>query len=172
MFYRLNRWSRSRSAWLILALSALTLEIMALGLQYGWQLQPCVLCVYQRAGLAGIIAAGLVGAIAPPSPLRLVAILGWIIASAKTMSIAWEQTLLQLHPPLFATCDFMARFPDWLPLDRWLPVVFTAGGSCLDHTWTLLSLSMPQWVVGLTSVYLVVALLVLVAQLPRFKRNN
>jgi disulfide bond formation protein DsbB len=36
---------------------------------------PCVMCIYERCALFGIMGAGLVGAIAPKTPLRYVAII-------------------------------------------------------------------------------------------------
>ncbi len=46
------------------------------------------------------------------------------------------------------TCDFMARFPDWLPLGKWLPQVFVASGDCAERQWSFLTLEMPQWLLG------------------------
>ncbi|VDH23496.1 disulfide bond formation protein B [Escherichia coli] len=43
--------------------------------------------------------------------------------------------MLQLYPSPFATCDFMVRFPEWLPLDKWVPQVFVASGDCAERQW-------------------------------------
>ncbi|VFS73396.1 Disulfide oxidoreductase [Kluyvera cryocrescens] len=104
------------------------------------------------------------GAIAPKSPLRYVAIFIWIYSAFRGLQLAWEHTMIQLHPSPFMTCDFMARFPSWLPLDKWLPQVFVASGDCSVRQWEFLSLEMPQWLVGIFAAYLIVALLVLIAQ--------
>ena len=73
-------------------------------------------------------------------------------------------------PSPFQTCDFAARFPTWLPLDKWLPQVFVASGDCSVRQWQFLSLEMPQWLVGIFAAYLLVAILVIVAQ--PFKAKN
>lgn len=61
----LNQCSRGRGAWLLLALTAFALELVALWFQHVMLLKPCVLCIYERSALFGVMGAGLVGAIAP-----------------------------------------------------------------------------------------------------------
>uniref|UniRef100_A0A914YHZ8 Uncharacterized protein n=1 Tax=Panagrolaimus superbus TaxID=310955 RepID=A0A914YHZ8_9BILA len=41
----------------------------------------------------------------------------------RGVQLTYEHTMLQLYPSPFATCDFMVRFPEWLPLDKWVPQV-------------------------------------------------
>ncbi len=60
----LNQCSRGRGAWLLMALTAFALEMVALWFQHVMGLKPCVLCIYERCALFGIMGAGLVGAIA------------------------------------------------------------------------------------------------------------
>ena len=69
MLRYLNQSSRGRSAWLLLALTAFALELVALWFQHVMLLKPCVLCIYERCALFGIMGAGLVGAIAPKSQI-------------------------------------------------------------------------------------------------------
>lgn len=69
----LNQCSRGRGAWLLMAFTALALEMVALWFQHVMLLKPCVLCIYERCALFGVMGAGLVGAIAPKTPLRYVA---------------------------------------------------------------------------------------------------
>ncbi|GAA0472341.1 MULTISPECIES: disulfide bond formation protein DsbB [Tatumella] len=172
MLRLLNRCSKGRSAWALLALTALALELTALWFQHVMGLKPCVMCIYERCALLGVLLAGIVGAIAPATPLRFVGIIGWLIAAGEGLRLSWEHTMLQLHPPLFATCDFMARFPSWLRLDKWVPGMFVASGDCLDRSWTLFSLSMPQWLVVVFAVYLLIGVLVFIAQLKNFSRQR
>lgn len=135
-------------------------------------LKPCVLCIYERCALFGIMGAGLVGAIAPKTPLRYAAIAIWLYSAGKGIALAWEHTQMQLHPSPFMTCDFAARFPSWLPLDKWLPQVFVASGDCSVRQWEFLTLEMPQWLVGIFVAYFVVALLVLIAQPFKPKKRD
>jgi hypothetical protein len=98
------------------------------------------------------------------TPLRYVAIIIWLYSALRGLQLAWEHTMIQLHPSPFQTCDFAARFPTWLPLDKWLPQVFVATGDCSVRQWEFLTLEMPQWLVGIFAAYLVVGVLVLIAQ--------
>ncbi|WP_380177870.1 disulfide bond formation protein DsbB [Kalamiella sp. sgz302252] len=172
MLRYLNSSSRGRSAWLIMALTALALEMTALYFQHVMLLRPCVMCIYERCALFGILGAALIGAIAPKTPLRWVAILLWLYSAVEGLRLAWEHTMIQLHPNPFVTCDFAARFPQWLPLDKWLPSVFVATGDCAENQWSLFTLGMPQWMVVIFAAYLIVAAAVLLAQFfPPKKRE-
>ena len=129
MLRYLNQCSQGRGAWLLLALTALAFELVALFFQHVMGLKPCVMCIYERCALFGVMGAGIVGAIAPKSlPLRWVAIVIWLYSAYKGLMLSIEHTNIQLHPNPFVTCDFAARFPGWLPLDKWLPSVFVASG--------------------------------------------
>lgn len=155
-----------------MAFTALALELTALWFQHGLGLHPCVLCIYERCALFGVMGAGLLGAIAPKSPLRYAAITLWLYSAGKGLQLSWEHTMMQLHPSPFATCDFAAYFPEWLPLDKWLPQIFVASGDCAERLWSFLSLEMPQWLVGIFAAYLIIAGLVLIAQPFKPKKRD
>lgn len=167
----LNQCSRGRGTWLLMALTAFALEMVALWFQHVMGLQPCVLCIYERCALFGIMGAGLVGAIAPKSPLRYAAIAIWLYSARKVLSSLAAHHDATASVP-FMTCDFAARFPSWLPLDKWLPQVFVASGDCSVRQWEFLSLEMPQWLVGIFVAYFIVALLVLIAQPFKPKKRD
>lgn len=83
MLQYLNQCSRGRGARLLMALTAFILELVALWFQHVMLLQPCVLCIYERCALFGIMGAGLVGAIAPKTPLRYVAMVIWLYSAIR-----------------------------------------------------------------------------------------
>ncbi|WP_226570595.1 disulfide bond formation protein DsbB [Mangrovibacter yixingensis] len=172
MLRYLNQCSRGRGAWLLMALTALALELTALWFQHVMKLQPCVMCIYERCALFGILAASLVGAIAPKTPLRFVAMIIWVYSAVRGLQLSWEHTMLQLHPSPFAVCPFKVDFPTWLPLDQWVPQVFVATGDCSVRQWQFLTLDMPQWLVGIFAAYLVMAVLVIIAQPFKPKRRD
>ncbi len=164
MLRYLNQCSRGRAAWLLLALTALALELTALWFQHVMGLKPCVMCIYERCALFGVMGAGIVGAIAPKSPLRWAGLAIWIYSAWEGLRLSYEHTMIQLHPNPFTTCDFAARFPTWLPLDKWLPSVFFASGDCAERSWAFLTLSMPQWMIVVFAAYLIVAIALLITQ--------
>ncbi|OIV45968.1 disulfide bond formation protein B [Sodalis sp. TME1] len=172
MMQSLNRCSKNRAAWLLLALTAFALELVALYFQHVLLLKLCVLCIYQRCALYGVVAAGLVGAIAPATPLRFAGLAIWLYSAWQGLLLAMKHTDIQLHPSPFVTCDFFVSFPAWLPLDKWLPSVFSASGDCAVRQWHFLSLEMPQWMIVIFGAYLAVAAIILLAQFfPPRKRD-
>lgn len=164
MMQSLNHCSKNRAAWLILALTAFAVELVSLYFQYVLLFYPCVLCVYQRCALYGIIAAGLLGSIAPATPLRFASLAIWHYSACQGLLLAIKHTNIQLYPSPFVTCDFFVNFPVWLPLEKWLPSVFSANGDCAVRQWHFLSLEMPQWMIIIFGAYLSVAAIILLAQ--------
>lgn len=155
-----------------MTLTAVILELIALWFQHGMSLNPCVLCIYERCALFGILGAGIIGMLAPKSFLRYLALFTWLYSAFRGLQLAWEHTMIQLHPSPFATCDFAVSFPTWLPLDKWLPQVFVATGDCSTRQWQFLTLEMPQWMVVIFAAYLLVGLLVLIAQPCKVKKRD
>jgi disulfide bond formation protein DsbB len=136
-------------AWFLLALSALALEGAALYFQHGLDLDPCVLCIYQRAAVAGVFISALFGFVLHRfTPTRLLALLGWGAFTVWCLYLAVKLSGMQLGwiaPSL--SCEVKAKFPLWLKLDQWLPEMFQPTGFCGEIQWQFLGLSMPLWLV-------------------------
>ena len=165
MLSALRHWSQIRFSWLLLALTAIGLEGAALYFQYGMELMPCVMCVYQRIAVLGILVAALIGFSSPKLTLmRMAGSFLWLYASYRGIELAWEHTQLILNPSPFATCDFFVTLPSWFALQDWFPAVFQASGDCSVSQWRFLSLEMPQWMLIIFSAYFIVGLLVLISQ--------
>ena len=99
----LNQCSQGRGAWLLMAFTALALELTALWFQHVMLLKPCVLCIYERCALFGVLGAALIGAIAPKTPLRYVAMVIWLYSAFRGVQLTYEHTMLQLYPCLLYT---------------------------------------------------------------------
>jgi len=152
----------SHRAWWLLALSALALELTALWFQYGMELDPCVMCVYERLAVIGLVGAGLIGALRPPwSMLRWLGYSAWAISAGWGLLLAVEHVGLQNDPTAAMQCSFLPEFPLWLPLHEWLPTLFLPTGYCDDIQWQWLSLSMAEWMVVIFAIYLLTLLWVL-----------
>jgi disulfide bond formation protein DsbB len=159
----------NRFPWLLVAGSALALELSALYFQYGMDLAPCVLCVYQRAAVAGILLAGLVGALAPSLPLlRLLGYAGIATAAFIGIDLATHHVAIQRGEAF--GCAFFAEFPSWAPLDTWLPAVFQPTGACGEIHWRFLGRNMPEWMQIVFGAYLAALGYALVMEVRRLVR--
>jgi disulfide bond formation protein DsbB len=167
----LKMLSTRRGPWLLLAVSALALELCALYFQHVMKLEPCVMCVYERLTMLGILAAGLLGASAPGNIIvRLSAFILWGVSAIWGVLLAVEHTDYQMNPSPFATCDFFPNFPSWAPLHEWLPWLFNPSGDCGSISWQLFDYSMPQWLIVSFSVYtLLFAIVAITALMPAKK---
>ncbi|MDD1781341.1 disulfide bond formation protein DsbB [Enterovibrio sp. ZSDZ35] len=168
MFSYFNEISRGRGAWFLLMLSALTFEACALFFQHVMDLAPCVMCIYERVAMLGVVGAGLLGMIAPANGLmRWLSLSAWGISAGWGLKLAIEHVGYQFPDPnqLFgATCDIFVSFPSWAPLNEWVPSVFEASGDCSKVVWQFLTLSMPQWLVVIFSGMLVFLAIVVLSQ--------
>ncbi len=171
MLSTLKSLSTQRWPWLLLAASALTLELCALYFQHVMKLEPCVMCVYERITMLGLMLAGLIGASAPQNWfVRLSAFSVWAISALWGLLLAMEHTNYQMNPSPFATCDFFPNFPSWAPLHEWLPWLFNPTGDCSDIVWQFFGYSMPQWLIVSFAIYtLLFAIIAITAVLPTKK---
>ncbi|MBV7297529.1 disulfide bond formation protein DsbB [Enterovibrio paralichthyis] len=168
MFTFFNEISRGRTAWFLLMLSALALEACALFFQHVMDLAPCVMCIYERVAMIGVVGAGLIGMIAPQNGLiRWAGFAAWGVAAGWGLKLSIEHVGYQFPDPndLFgATCDIFVSFPSWAPLNKWVPWMFEASGDCSKIVWQFLTLSMPQWLVIIFAAMLVVLAIVVLSQ--------
>jgi len=165
MFNFLNTISRNRTPWFLLAATALSLELAALFFQYELLLEPCVLCVYERTAIMGILLAGIVGSIAPYlAAIRWFGILLWAASAGWGLQLAMKHTGIQLFPSPSNSCDFMANYPTWFPLDRWFPSMFEPTGFCDEIQWQFFGYTMPQTMMGVYAIYLTVLVAVILSQ--------
>lgn len=148
-----------RTPWVLLALTAFTFEVIALFFQYQMGLEPCIMCIYQRTAMLGLLIAGIIGAINPSNIIiRITALSSWAVASIWGFLLAREHIDMQTTTDPFAfSCEFEPNFP--VPLHEWMPQFFAATGDCGNIDWQFLSLSMPAWmeiIFGLFSLILIV----------------
>lgn len=120
----------------------------ALWLQYGFNLEPCLFCRWQRALLviAGLIC--LVAAVHGPMArgwsryalgLLLVALLGAGVAGAQV----WLQT--SSPEQLSAVANALERGLDNLSLHAWGELLHGESRLCAEINWSLVGISLPEW---------------------------
>ncbi|MFB1036028.1 MAG: disulfide bond formation protein DsbB, partial [Sinobacterium sp.] len=161
---KLTLLSIDRRAWGLLFVSALSLEIAALYFQHVTDLRPCIMCIYQRTALFGVMFASIPAMLVNNLITRCIGYIGWGISAIWGLKIAIEHVDIQTAAnPFFATCELVPNFPSWAPLHEWLPAIFEATGDCGDINWSFMDMSMPQWMIIIFSVYSVIWAVMLVS---------
>ena len=164
MLKKLTLLSIDRRAWGLLFVSALSLEIAALYFQHVTDLRPCIMCIYQRTALFGVMFASIPAMLVNNLITRCIGYIGWGISAIWGLKIAIEHVDIQTAAnPFFATCELVPNFPSWAPLHEWLPAIFEATGDCGDINWSFMDMSMPQWMIIIFSVYSVIWAVMLVS---------
>lgn len=150
----LSALSTDRRTWGLLFVSALCLVISALYFQYATDLRPCIMCIYQRTAVFGVMIAAIPAMLVNNLITRLIGYIGWGISAVWGLLIAIEHVDIQTAAnPFFATCEFVPNFPSWAPLHEWLPNIFAATGDCGDINWSFMDKTMPQWMIVIFAIY-------------------
>lgn len=150
----LSSWAEQRWTWGLLFASAFVLELVALFFQYAMDLQPCIMCIYQRTAVFGVMFAALIPLLSNNGLTRLVGFIGWGVSAIWGLLIAIEHVDIQTAAnPFFVTCEIVPNFPAFMPLHHWLPNLFAATGDCGNIDWEFLGMSMPQWMIVIFAVY-------------------
>ena len=82
--HRISRWAEHKSSWLVLFATSLGLELAALYFQYGMGLKPCIMCIYQRTAMYGIVLSALFVLIKNNGLTRMVGFAGWAVSAKPT----------------------------------------------------------------------------------------
>lgn len=113
-------------------------------------LDPCPLCMFQRACLVAVGAVCLLGIILRPKKIasKILALLATVF-SLLGVAIAGRQVWLQ-HLPADQVPECgpdLAFMLEAFPLMQMISTVFSGSGECAEVHWELLGLSMPTWMV-------------------------
>jgi disulfide bond formation protein DsbB len=133
----------------LLALACAAAVGYAFYAQYGLDLVPCHLCIFQRVTLAALAVAFVIAAlVSRPGGRGIFCAVLIAIGGLATMATAGRHVWIQMQPEgsvpaCGADLEFML---DVFPLTDVILKVFKAGGECGKVDWTFLGLSMPAWV--------------------------
>ena len=151
-------------SWAALFGSAALLLLSALYFQYSMDLAPCIMCIYQRTAVLGILLSALLVLVKNHVATRALAFVGWGVSALWGLMIAIEHVDIQTASnPFFVTCEIVPNFP--VPLHEWLPGFFGATGDCGDIDWQFVGMSMPQWMIVIFAVYSALFALTLITHL-------
>ena len=137
---------------LVLACAAAAAVVYAFYAQFGLDLVPCHLCIFQRVTLAAMAVVFMLASLfsRPGAPGALfTALVG--ITGIATVATAGRHVWIQAQPAgsVPACGADLAFMMDVFPLTDVILKVFKAGGECAKVDWTFLGLSMPAWVLVL-----------------------
>jgi disulfide bond formation protein DsbB len=120
----------------------------ALWLQYGLDLEPCPLCVFQRIA---VIAAGivfLVAAIHNPgrAGATVYALLTLLISGIGAALAAWHVWIQAQPKGAVASCGMGLNYMlQTLPLTEVIGRVLKGSGECAEQGWLFMGLAIPSW---------------------------
>ena len=142
------------SVWIVNAGACLACALL-LGFGYYLELaeglEPCPLCILQRAVLVALAAVLLVALVHRPrskAGSRTYGIVSGAVAATGAAIAGWHVRLQNLPPEEAPECGpGLAFMLEHFPLSEAVRVTFSGSGECAEVTWTFLSLSIPTWTV-------------------------
>jgi len=130
-------------------------------------LDPCPLCMFQRACLVGVGVMSLIGLLLKPKKVgsKIIAFFNSLF-SIFGILIAGRQVWLQYLPAdKVPECGPGLSFMlETFPLAEMLQSVFQGSGECAEVQWVFLSFSMPEWMLAIFVVMTLVSLRLLFAR--------
>lgn len=128
---KLYKLGENRLFWIAGAAYLVLMEAIALYYQYGpgmWY--PCALCVQVRAWVMGSLIFSVTG-------MSLVKKFWWRWMSLNLTIVMMAGALYTSYyaygveqGTVISSCTMGAGFPEFMPLDQWVPVLFEAQGMC------------------------------------------
>lgn len=146
--------TRRLGNWLGAGIAAAALAF-AFYAQYGMDLVPCHLCIFQRVTMAALGIAFLLAALfSRPGGRGIFFAILIGIAGLATIATAGRHAWIQMQPEgsVPACGADLAYMMDLFPLTDVILKVFKAGGECAKVDWSFLGLSMPTWVLAIAAV--------------------
>lgn len=137
-----------RPAYLLGALVCAGLMAWALWLQYGLQLDPCPLCVFQRIAVIATGVVFLLAAVHNPGRVGaiLYAALTVIISGVGAALAAWHVWIQAQPKGAVAACGMGLNYMlETLPLTEVIGRVLKGSGECAEQGWLFMGLAIPSW---------------------------
>ncbi|HSW52059.1 MAG TPA: disulfide bond formation protein B [Sulfuricaulis sp.] len=142
----------------------------ALYFQYGMNLEPCPLCIFQRVF---VIVTGLIllaGALHNPGRIGR-RVYGGLVALAAALGagFAWRHVWIENLPvDQLPGCGYSLNdMLETFPLLKTLRLVLEGSGGCGEITWSFLGLSMPSWTLVFFVGFILLGLMLLFTSFGR-----
>jgi len=137
-----------RPAYLLGFLVCAALMGWALYLQYGLDLDPCPLCVFQRIAVIAMGIVFLVAAVHNPrrGGAAVYALLTLIVAGTGAALAAWHVWIQAQPKGSVAACGMGLNYMlETLPLTEVIGRVLKGSGECAEQGWLFMGLAIPSW---------------------------
>lgn len=167
----LAKLSRSTGYWLLLMLTAIAMEAIALYFQYVLDYGPCVLCIHIRILLAALILVCLLAFLLGKSKPSLVFshFLSFLVALGLAER-SW-QTLGIERGFIDGACSLDSGLPSWLALDQWFPYFFEVWESCGYTPELMYGVTMAEGLMLFSAAFALLSFLLTCASLFARKRS-
>ena len=137
-----------RAAYALGFLVCAGLMAWALYLQYGLDLDPCPLCIFQRVAVITTAVIFLVAAVHNPGRrwAAAYALLTLIVAGTGAALAAWHVWIQAQPKGSVAACGMGLNYMlETLPLTEVIGRVLKGSGECAEQGWLLMGLAIPSW---------------------------
>jgi len=150
----------SRFFWVLGVIFLLLMELTALYFQYALDLDPCALCVQIRAWIMGALIISICTSFVCKRFIwrfiGLTLTTAFLIGGLYTSWYSWRVE----KGEIISSCSAGAGFPNFMPLDEWIPLLFAAPGICGQSPEVWFGLSMNEGLlIALGTTVLVLVLL-------------
>jgi disulfide bond formation protein DsbB len=137
-----------RPAYLLGFLVCASLMGWALWLQYGLDLEPCPLCVFQRIAVISTGVVFLIAGIHNPGRLGAAIYAGFVVAISGVGAglAAWHVWIQGQPKGSVAACGMGLNYMlETMPLTEVIGRVLKGSGECAEQGWLLFGLAIPSW---------------------------
>jgi disulfide bond formation protein DsbB len=132
--------------WIILTLTSLSMNGLALLFQHFVGMEPCVLCIDIRISLYLVTILSFLTYLTKDksllfNTLKYAAFAALIYSLYLSVSFFLDTT----NPNPFAvSCSIEPNLPAWMPLHEWIPFLFEAKGMCGETEWEFAGMGLVQ----------------------------
>ncbi len=171
MYGLLDRIGRSAGYWLMLCMTGLAFEGVALYYQHVLGEMPCVLCIHVRLWVLILILVSLAALWMRRHLLtRLLAHLLTLMIALGLLERAY-QLLGTERGFTFSDCGFDLGMPSWFAIDVWFPQLFKVQTSCGYTPELLFGITMAEALMVSSALLLVLAVVMAIATLLNMKNT-
>lgn len=167
MLETLAGFGRSRFYWLVLLVTGLSSEAVALYYQYRLEEMPCVMCIQVRLWVAALIIVALL--------VLLLRRLRYVPMAGHLLTVVIAAGMLERSYRLLGTergfvlgdCGFSLGLPVWFTPDTWFPLLFQVQTTCGYTPELLFGITMAEALIVASAVFMLIAVTMTVAAIAR-----